>query len=277
MLGNRAITRMSRDTWNPEQYERFKKERSRPFFDLLGIVEPAPGMRVVDLGCGTGELTRILHQRLGAAQTLGLDRSPAMLAKTAMHATSGLSFEHGDIGAFGSSHEVDLVFSNAALHWLDDHASLFARLARALADGGQLAVQVPANDDHPSHIVADELVAEEPFRQATGGYQRGARVLSADAYALLLDRLGFRRQHVRLQVYVHHLPSRNDVVEWVRGTLLTDYERRMPPPLFEEFLDRYRGRLLPQLDDHKPYVYPFKRLLIWGRRGGDQSSVISRQ
>jgi trans-aconitate 2-methyltransferase len=266
---------MSRDTWNPEQYERFKKERSQPFFDLLGLVEPAPGMRIVDLGCGTGELTRILHERLDAAKTLGIDRSPAMLEKTIAHATSGLSFEQGDIGAFGSAHEVDLVFSNAALHWLDGHPSLFARLEQVIADGGQLAVQVPANDDHPSHIVADELVAEEPFRQATGGYQRGARVLSADAYALLLDRLGFPRQHVRLQVYVHHLPSCDDVVEWVRGTLLTDYERRMQPPLFEDFLDRYRRRLLPQLDDHKPYVYPFKRLLIWGRKGDDQRSVIS--
>jgi trans-aconitate 2-methyltransferase len=86
-------------------------------------------------------------------------------------------------------------------------------------------------------------------------------------YALLLDRLGVADQHVRLQVYLHHLAARDDVVEWVRGTLLTDYQSRMPEGLFDEFLAAYRERLLPHLEDVRPYPYPFKRLLFRGRLG----------
>jgi len=82
-----------------------------------------------------------------------------------------------------------------------------------------------------------------------------------------LDRLGFEGLNVRLQVYVHHLESREGVVEWVKGSLLTDYEKRLPPELYQRFLERYRSALLPQLSETRPFFYPFKRILIWGRRG----------
>ena len=88
------------DTWDPEQYERFAAERAAPFWDLLSLVRPVPGGRVVDLGCGNGELTAALHRRLEAAETLGLDSSPAMLVRAAALAGGGLRFEPGDIAAF---------------------------------------------------------------------------------------------------------------------------------------------------------------------------------
>jgi trans-aconitate 2-methyltransferase len=252
--------------WNPEQYGRFRDERARPFFDLLDLVQPRPGMRVVDLGCGTGELTRELHRRLAARETIGIDNSPAMLARSAAFAGDGLRFEQGDIGAFASEGGYDLVFSNAALHWIPDHEALLPRLAAALTETGQLAVQVPANDDHPSHTTAVEVAREAPFREALGGHVRESPVLAPEVYATLLHRLGFREQHVRLQVYAHELGSREAVVEWVRGSVLTDYERRLPAELWPRFLERYRERLLPQLDDTRPFFYPFKRVLMWGAR-----------
>src|SRR5262249_57814005 len=98
---------MSADAWNPAQYERFAAERRRPFDDLLALVRPRPGMRVVDLGCGTGELTRALHDHLGARDTLGVDRSPAMLAKSAAFVVPGLRFEQGDIADFGGARPWD--------------------------------------------------------------------------------------------------------------------------------------------------------------------------
>ncbi len=252
--------------WNPEQYSRFRDERAQPFFDLMALVQPRPGMRVVDLGCGTGELTRELHVHLDARETVGIDSSPAMLAKAAGFASDGLRFVAGDIDAFSGEGDFDLIFSNAALQWVPDHPALLRRLTAALSERGQLAVQVPANHDHPSHLVAAQVAAEAPFRDVLAGYVRQAPVLPPEEYATLLDRLGFREQLVRLHVYAHTLESREAVVEWVRGTLLTDYEKRMPPELWPSFLERYQERLLPQLADTRPFFYPFKRVLFWGAR-----------
>jgi trans-aconitate 2-methyltransferase len=250
-------------TWNPAQYERFKDERSRPFFDLLALVKPVPGGRAVDLGCGTGELTRALHERVQAGETLGLDSSAEMLARSAPFAGGGLRFVQGDIADFGEG-AWDLVFSNAALHWVGDHPALLARLAAGLREGGQLAIQVPANHDHPSHLVARAVAAEEPFRSAGG--LPASPVLAPEAYASLLYRLGFREQSVRLEVYGHRLESRDKVVDWVTGTTLTPLRARLDDAGWARFLDRYREVLLPQLEDARPYFYTFKRLLLWAQR-----------
>jgi len=232
----------------------------------MALVEPRPAMRVMDLGCGTGELTRVLHQTLKASDTLGLDSSAAMLAKSESFAGDGLRFERRDIREFESSGEYDLIFSNAALHWLPDHESLLEGLTCALKPGGQLAVQVPANDDHPTHVVAARLARQSPFNEAMQGYERHWSVLKPESYAALLHRLGYARQHVRLQVYGHLLDARDGVIEWVKGTLLTDYEKRMPAELFAQFMADYRERLFEQLEDARPYFYPFKRILFWAQR-----------
>ncbi|HKP86549.1 MAG TPA: methyltransferase domain-containing protein [Blastocatellia bacterium] len=256
---------MSKDAWNPARYEQFRNERSQPFFDLMAMVRPQPSMRVVDLGCGTGELTALLHKHLHAAETLGLDSSEAMLAKSEALAGDGLRFQLQSIGDFAADHYYDLVFSNAALHWLPDHGELLGRLTAALAEGGQIAVQVPANDDHPAHRVASEVASEFQFYEAMNGYRREWPVLKPEQYATLLNQLGYREQQVRLQVYGHMLESREEVIEWVKGTLLTDYERRMPADIYALFLDRYRERLLDSLEDTRPYFFPFKRILFWAR------------
>ncbi|HZR84781.1 MAG TPA: methyltransferase domain-containing protein [Candidatus Binatia bacterium] len=259
---------MASDAWNPAQYARFGAERRQPFDDLVRLVRPAPAMRIVDLGCGPGELTAELHDRLAARSTIGIDSSPAMLERAAVHERPGLAFRQADIAHFAEPGAFDLVFSNAAIHWVPDHRELLARLAAALAPGGQLAVQMPANFDHPSHTVAREIAGEQPFARALAGVDLGRSVLRPDEYASLLDGLGFVDQHVRLQVYPHHLESPAEVVEWIRGTGLTAYESRLTPERFQEFLACYRDRLLPRLGDRRPYFYPFKRILFWGRLAG---------
>jgi trans-aconitate 2-methyltransferase len=255
-----------RDTWNPREYERFKRERAEPFHDLLSLVRWKPAMRVVDLGCGTGEFTRILHEKLGAAETIGLDNSRAMIASCAKCRTEGLRFEERDIADFRAEAAFDLVFSSAALQWLPNHDAVLATLTRALAPEGQLAIHMPANDEHPSHTVAAALAAEAPFCDALQGYTHRPPLLAAERYAEILDALGFTTQHLRLQVYLHHLESRNAVVDWVKGTLLTDYERRLPPAIFAAFVERYRERLLPSLADTRPHLFTFRRLLFWAAR-----------
>lgn len=256
----------ARDTWSPDQYARFRDERKQPFYDLMAMVRPQPGMRVVDLGCGPGELTRELHDSLGAGETLGVDSSDAMLSRSGPHAGAGVRFEKGDIRAFAPTRPYDLVFSNAALQWIEDHPTLLRQITSAVAEGGQLAVQVPDNWDHISHTSAAELADQSPFRDVLGGYTRPTHVLRPERYAELLDELGYGEQSVQLRVYPHRLPARDAVIEWVKGSLLTEFQRRLPPDLFDEFLTRYRALLLPRLSNRQPFFYGFKRILFWARR-----------
>ena len=261
------------DVWNPEQYDKFKVERQRPFLDLMKMVRAEEEMRVADLGCGTGEPTQMLHRFLHARETVGFDNSDAMLERARLVAGDGLRFEKSDIESFAAESEqataygqFDLIFSNAALHWVDDHATRLRQLTSALGEGGQLAVQVPANHHHPSHVVADEVAAESPFKEHLQGYLRDNPVLRPEAYAVLLHRLGCREQVVRLQVYAHELDARADVVEWVKGTRLTDYQKRMPADMYEEYLERYRERLMEVLEDTRPFLYTYNRIFFWARK-----------
>lgn len=241
--------------WNPEQYERFKAERAQPFHDLLALIEHRPRMQVVDLGCGTGELTRELHEHLSAEETLGIDSSETMLLRSGSGGEV-MRFEKGDIEAFVTDRPYDLVFSNAALHWVPDHERLFTKFASFLTPHGQIAIQMPANGDHPSHTTAAEIAREMHVEP------RAEHVLPPEQYASLLHRLGFKRQHVRLQVYGHELPSAADVVEWNRGALLTDYEQRLGSR-FPQFLNTYTERLMRRLSATTPFFYTYKRILLW--------------
>ena len=243
--------------WNPTQYLRFAAERKQPFLDLMSLVERRPEMRVVDLGCGTGEWTRELHDYLGATETLGVDSSEAMLEKARAFANEQVRFERAEVESFAPRRTFDLVFSNAALHWIDDHEHLIPRLAGLVSAEGQLAVQMPANEEHASHVVAGEVA------RAFGAEARASEVLRPERYAELLHRAGFARQHVRVQIYGHLLPSAADVVEWVKGSLLTDYERRIGAERFPAYLQRYTARLLEVLGDVRPFFYTYKRVLLW--------------
>lgn len=259
-----SLTEGKEGAWDPEVYARFRDERRRPFLDLVALVARAPAMRVLDLGCGTGEPTRALHDALGAAETLGVDSSAEMLARSADHAGNGVSFALGDISTFEPAAPLDLVFSNAAIHWVPDHEALLARFRRFLAPRGQLAVQVPDMRGHASHRTASELASEEPFASALGP-PRLSPVLAPERYAELLFRLGFVEQTVKLQIYGHVLPGPEAVVEWVRGTLLTDYRGGLPAALWELFLSSYTERLLARLPDERPFFYPYRRILMSGR------------
>jgi len=255
------------DTWNPAQYDRFQREREQPFFDLLGLLQHEPRLRIVDLGCGTGRLTRVLHERMDARETLGIDRSANMLAEAMRHGPPpNMTFEVGTIEAFEPSGRFDVIFSNAALHWVDHHDALVRRLAAGLPAGGQLAFQVPAMHGSVSHATALEVATVEPFRTAFGGWRRSQPVLAPEAYARLLYRAGFAEQQVKLSVYPHVLGSAEDVVEWTKGTLLTDFQQRLGQELFTAFLAEYRSRLLARLGTERPFFFPFERILCWGRK-----------
>jgi len=261
------------DVWRPEQYEKFAVERAQPFWDLIELVEGNQLARAVDLGCGTGELTEAAATRLAVEDMTGIDSSPAMLEQATGRSRPGLRFVGGDIGSWSSGGDhglMNLVLANASLHWVPDHPAVLERWWAAIAPGGQLAVQMPANADHPSHLVAVEVAETEPFRSAFHGPPPpdpvAANVLAPERYATLLDELGAARQHVRLQIYPHRLASSADVVEWVKGTSLTRFFKALPTELHEPFVAAYRARLLAVIGDRAPYFYPFKRILLWASK-----------
>lgn len=256
--------------WDPGQYERFKTERAQPFWDLFSLVRTDPPLTLcVDLGCGTGELTSEAATRWNCESMVGVDNSASMLGEARQYESSTVRFEHGDIGGWTGSQDHDLVFSNAALHWVPDHPAVLERWVAALAPKGQLAVQMPANSDHHSHLASVAVAHTEPFVSAMGGEPPAdpveVNVLRPEHYAQLLFELGFEEQHVRMQVYPHVLPSSAAVVEWTKGSSLTRFFKVLPPELHEPFVDAYRTELLRRIGDAEPYLFTFKRILIWGR------------
>ena len=254
----------TRADWDPGQYTKFADERRRPFVELVALLQPVPGGRVADLGCGPGSLTVELHGALDAAETVGVDNSSAMLAEAAGHAGNGVRFEHADLATWdGDGTPWDAIVASASLHWLPDHEGVLARWAEALSPTGQLAVQVPSNPDHPSHVLIGEVASDLGLDVPPDPL---LNVLPVQRYAEVLDELGFARQHVRLQVFGHRLPTAADVVEWTKGTALLRVRQAVPAEAYEALVDEYRRRLLAALGDRSPYFYAFKRILFVAQR-----------
>jgi len=249
--------------WNPEQYRKFKGERFAPFVDLFGLVKVREGMRAVDLGCGTGELTSRLAESLPESMVVGVDSSPEMLARAEEFARPGLRFQLGRIEDAGG--EWDLVFSHAAIQWVDDHRALVPRLIALLGAGGQLAVQLPSNHHHATHRLIVEIAGEEPFRRALGGWTRRVPVLSLDAYAELLYEHGGEDMVVFEKVYPHLLENAEALAEWTSGTALVPYFERLPEALHDAFMQRYRARLR-EIYPTPPVFYGFRRTLFYAAR-----------
>lgn len=245
--------------WNPERYNQFQAERFAPFVDALSLVRVRPRLSVIDLGCGAGELTRKLGDHLPESDVLGLDSSREMLAKAAAHARPGLRFDQGTIEEARGTY--DLVFSHAAIQWVDDHASLVPRLLRMVRPGGQLVVQQPSNHGHATHVLIRAIAGEEPFRSALDGFSRASPVLGIDDYAAMLHAAGGSELVVFEKVYPHVLQGADALADWTSGTALVPYFERLPAAMHEAFMHRYRQALRARFPEEKVF-YGFRRTLF---------------
>ncbi|HXD10378.1 MAG TPA: methyltransferase domain-containing protein [Anaerolineales bacterium] len=250
--------------WNPNLYHKFQAERSAPFYDLLALVDVRPNLKAVDLGCGTGELTRQLADKLPKSDVTGLDSSPQMLdaARAASFSSPNLHFELGDQSQLTG--EWDLIFSNAALQWSENHAELIPNLYRKLTAGGQLAVQVPSNHNHISHQIYRETADEDMFKFILQGFQRYAPVLAIEDYARIFFNCGAENIVVFEKVYAHVLEDSDAVVEWISGTALVPYFERLGKHK-DEFVESIRKKMRAAMPD-SPVFYPFKRILFSARK-----------
>ena len=254
--------------WDPAVYERYKTYRDRPALDLmLRIPQGLKPKEVWDLGCGTGEQAAVLGRRHPGARVHGLDSSPEMLAE-ARTRSAGVDWVQADIAAFDPPNPPDLIFTNAALHWLPDHGALFPRLAGMLAPGGVFACQMPMSFETSWHVAMRETAADGPWAARLQEVRGVRQVAPAEAYYDWLAPLASDLD-IWSTVYLHALEGDDPVVDWMRGTGLRPFLQALAGPEEETaFLDAYRARLarvFPARDDGVTLL-PFPRLFIVARR-----------
>lgn len=245
--------------WNPSQYNRFQNQRSKPFWDLCKLVDFSYVYRMLDVGCGTGELTAAVREQEQVLFAMGIDTSEKMLAAARAYASEKMVFEKHAVETFQPKQLFDAVISNAALQWVPGHRELFPRMLDWLNPNGQLAVQMPCNFDHPSHLLAENLAKE------FGLNVRKHPVFPIEEYAKIMDSAGAKDVRVFMNVYLHPMESGADVVEWTKGTLLTHYQKQLSSEKYAEFLGRYTTDLVNLLGAG-PYLYTFKRMFIFARK-----------
>ena len=225
-------------SWSPGQYTKFEDERTRPARDLLAAVPGGAGC-AVDLGCGPGNSTELLAARWPGARVSGVDSSPDMVAE-ARRRLPGLAFELADIAAWQPAGPCDVIFANAVLQWLPDHARLLPRLVQQLRPGGSLAVQMPDNLDQPSHTLMQQ---DGPWRarlEAVAGV-RSAISSPSWYYGLLRPQCG--RVDVWRTTYHHPLDGADGIVEWFKGSGLRPFLAALQADEREPYLQRYRAAL----------------------------------
>ena len=252
--------------WDPAQYLKFAAPRFRPAMDLLARVTVEAPKTVYDLGCGAGNVTRLLAQRWPDARVVGVDDSAEMLAQAAKEAP-GIVWQCQSIANWAPDRAADLIYSNAALHWLPNHQALFRRLMGCLTPGGVLAVQMPRNFSEPSHALIRETVAGGPWRDRLAPLVQPSPVAAPEYYYDLLAPLAAELDMWETQ-YQHVLDGEDPVKEWTKGTWLKQFLDALDEgdrPAFEaDYAVRLR-KSYPRRADGKS-VFPFRRLFIVARR-----------
>ena len=249
-------------TWNPEQYLKFAEPRLRPAVDLLTRIDAANPGRVFDLGCGAGNVTRLLKARWPDAQMTGVDASAEMLARAAK-SVAEVNWVQQSLANWQPEHAADVIYSNAALHWLPDHRALFAKLVNQLAPGGVLAVQMPRNFGAPSHTMIAETVLAGPWRATLEPLLRAAPVAAPDTYYDMLSGL-VKNLDIWESEYLQVVEGVDPVKEWTKGTWLKQFLDALDARESAAFEADYATRVrvaYPTRDDGKT-LFPFRRLFI---------------
>jgi trans-aconitate 2-methyltransferase len=253
-------------SWNPEQYLKFSQPRLRPALDLLARIPGDDPGSVYDLGCGAGNVTAILAQRWPRASLVGVDSSAAMLARAA-RALPQVRWLQQSLAEWQPERPAQVIYSNAALHWLPDHAQLLPSLVGRLAPGGVLAVQMPRNFAAPSHTLIATTVRAGPWRSKLEPLLRPAPVAEPADYHAWLAPLAASLD-IWESEYLQVLTGKDPVKEWTKGTWLTQFLEQLDAAEAGAFEADYAQRLrmaYPPLSDGST-LFPFRRLFFVLRR-----------
>jgi len=253
-------------SWNPQQYLKFGDVRLRPIHDLLARVNLEAPQRIVDLGCGTGTVTAIAKARWPNARITGVDNSQAMLDRARV-AVPDVEWQLADLNHWAPAEPPDLIVSNAALHWLDDHANVFPRLLSHLAPGGVLAVQMPAQHNAPSHRIGYDLAESPRWRERLSRHVRRRPILDAHEYYALLRPLASSLDLWFVE-YVQALKGDNPVAEFTKGSFVGVWLAELTPDEARDFEADYRARIAAAYAPSGDGVtlFPFRRFFLVAQR-----------
>ncbi|HXY67711.1 MAG TPA: trans-aconitate 2-methyltransferase [Mycobacterium sp.] len=254
--------------WDPDVYLAFADHRGRPFYDLLSRVGAQQPRRVVDLGCGPGNLTLQLARRWPDAVVEAVDSSPEMVAAAVER---GLDAAVGDLRTWTPQGDTDVVLSNAALHWVPEHDELMVRWAEQLDAGAWIAVQMPGNFETPSHAAVRAVARREPYAKTLLDtlFRVGAVVDTPSHYAELLIDAGCIVDAWET-TYIHQLTGEHPVLDWISGTALLPVGERLNEQEYQQFCQE----LIPLLADAYPprpdgtTFFPFRRVFVVALVGG---------
>lgn len=268
MTETKQAARIAGDGWSPKQYLKFADHRLRPAIELLDRVPIESPETIYDLGCGPGDVTRLIAARWPSATVCGLDNSLEMLPKAEAE-PAGIEWIEADIECWTPAKAPDLIYSNAALHWLPDHQLLFPRLAGLLSTGGCLAIQMPLSWDAISHRLMREtlmdcgipgrLLGTEELRAAV----KRKWVEDADIYFDLLHSCT-ENLDIWETEYLQVLTGTDPVFEWVRGTGLRPILNGLSDEELKIFVPTYKERLREAYParSNGQTLYPFRRLFM---------------
>lgn len=247
-------------TWDANLYLRFSDQRLRPALDLLARVPLTEPRDIYDLGCGTGNVTRLLYERWPDARVTGVDASPEMLQKA--KAIPDIQWQQADLATWQPHSPVDLVYSNAAFHWLDHHDVLFPYLFSQVSSRGFLAIQMPRQHLNASHQLLFKMAREDRWHFLAEAIRENP-----------VHEPGFYYEHLSSQAamldiweteYLHVLEGQDPVLNWFAGSILRPVLDRLDSLDKVAFLSAYGERLreaYPARGDGKTLL-PFLRLFI---------------
>jgi len=254
-------------TWDPAQYTKFADERGRPFRELVARIPTEDPVAVVDLGCGPGSMTATLAERWQHAAILGLDSSEDMIEAAATYRSPQLTFRKADIAGWRPQpRSVDVIVSNAALHWVPDHVDLLPLWAAALDDGGTLAFQIPQTSRAPAGAVITEVAGDGPWASRLSAVrdESAPRIADPQTYIDVLATAGLRID-AWSTTFFHVLQGTDPVLEWFSGTGLRPYLDALAGT--PELLDGFRRAVAARFREEFPSrdygtVLPFPRLFV---------------